>query len=120
MRIEWVTWEQMKYIPYVNLPVTKDTPPGFLIQSIHSSLCHIFAQSTEEQLPLFGTEELGGFRPVDNEEFRHDGDDERGEAFDDKDPAPAIVTTDPSHFRQSVCEKLQTGSGMATETERVL
>ena len=115
-----MTWEQMKYIPYVNLPVTKGTPPGFLIQSVHSSLCHVFAQSTDEQLPLLGTEELGCFRPVDDEEFGHDGEDEGGEAFDDEDPAPAIVTTDPGHFRQCICEKLQTRSGMAAGTARDL
>ena len=115
-----VTGEQMEHIPRVNLPVTKGTPPGFAVQSVHSSICHISAQTTDEQQPLFGTEELGCFGPVDDEEFGNDGEDESGKAFDDEDPAPAIVPTDPSHFRQGVCKKLQTGSGMAAPNGKVL
>ena len=115
-----VTREQMKHVPYVNLPVAKSTPPGFAVQSVHSCLRHIFAQATKEQLPLFGAEEFGCFRPVDDEEFGDGGEDNSDQAFDDEDPAPAIVTTDPSHFRQSVCEKLRTRSGMAAGTAGVL
>lgn len=120
VRMESVTGEQVEHIPYVNLPVTKGTPPGFAVQSVHSSICRIFAQTTDEQLPLFGAEELGCFRPIDDEESGNDGEEKSGEAFDDEDPAPAIVATNPSHFRQSVCEKLQTESGWAAGTGRVL
>lgn len=66
------------------------------------------------------TEELGCFRPVNDEEFGHNGEDKSGETFDDKDPAPAIVTTDPSHLRQSICEKLRTKLEMAAGKGRVL
>ncbi len=109
-----------RHIPYVDFPVTKGTPLGFAIQSIHSGICHIFPQATEKQLPLFRAEELGCFRPVDDEESGNDGEDKSGEALDDEDPAPAIVATDPSHFRQSVSEKLQIRSGMAAGTGKVL
>ena len=110
----------MKDIPYVNFPVAKGPPPGFAVQLVHSSICHIFAQPTDEQLPLFEAEEFGCFGPVDNEGFGNDGEDKSHKAFDDEDPAPAIVATDPSHFRQCVCEKLQTRSGMVAGTAMVL
>lgn len=103
-----VTREQMKDIPYVNLPVTKGAPPGFAVQSVHFRIRLFFAQTTDEQLPLFRTEELGCFGPVDDEESGNDGEYNSGEAFDDEDPAPAVIATDPSHLRQSVCEQLQT------------
>ena len=107
------------HLPYVDFPVTKSTTFGFAVQSVHSSICPIFVQTTNEQQPLFRTEEFGCFRPVDDEEFGDDGNDESGEAFNDEDPAPAIIPTDPSHFRQGICEKLQTGSGMAVRYGRV-
>lgn len=120
VRMKSVTGEQMNHIPYVNLPITKGTPPGFAVQSVHFSICRIFAQTTDEQLPLFGSEEPGCFRPVDDEKSGNDRDDNSGEAFDDEDPAPAIVATNASHLRQSVCEELQTRSAMAAETGRVM
>ena len=72
----------MIHIPYVNLPVTKYTPLGFAVESVHSSICHIFAQTTDEQLPLFGSEELGCLRPVDDEESGNDSVDYGDEAVD--------------------------------------
>ena len=118
--MKWVLGEQMKNIPCVNLPVAKGTPPGFAVQPVHSSICRVVAQATDEQLPLFRTEKLGRFRPVDDEEPGNDGEDNSGEAFDDENPAPAIVAADPSHLGQSICEKLQTRSGMAAGAGRVL
>lgn len=115
-----VSGEQRKHIPYVNLPVTKGPPPGFAVQSVHSGIRYIFAQPTDEQLPFFGAEKFGRLGPVDDEESGNDGEDKSGQAFDDEDPAPAIVATDPSHFRQSVCEKLQARSGMAAGIAKVL
>ena len=120
VRMKSAAKEQIGCTPHVDLPITKGTPPGFAVQSVHSSICHIFAQTTDEQLPLCGSEELGCFRPVDDEKSGNDGECESGEAFDDEDPAPAIVATDPSHFRQSVCEELQTRSGTAAGNDRVL
>ena len=113
MPMKSVTREQMKHIPYVDLPVTKSTPPGFAVESVHFSICYIFAQTTNEQQTFFGTEELGCFGPVDDEELRNDGEDKGSKAFDDENPAPAIVPPESSHIRQGVREKLQRGSGMA-------
>ena len=83
-----------KRIPYVDFPVTKDSTTRLLIQMVHPCFFDILRKATKEQLAFLRVQKLGGFGPVDNEEPCNKCKNNGGEALDDENPTPSIITTD--------------------------
>lgn len=59
---------------------------------------------------LFGSEELGSLRKVVHEEESEECNNDCENAFEDEDPAPALVATYPVHLRNCVCKESGEGT----------
>lgn len=63
--------------------------------------------STVDERSFFRCQEFCSLGPIRDKELRTGGQYDCSEAFDDENPAPAIVSSDTGHFCQGIGEELR-------------
>lgn len=102
----------------IYLPIRKDSRCSTLIECVHLGVASIRGKLLDKQSALFIGKKLCCLGPVNNPELRNTADDNGGESFDNKDPAPCFASRHTAHICNCVGKKLFYASAMALVQQR--